>query len=304
MLQLTFTFYATCPENSCGRDLDPPRGQCLFGGCSCNLPWTGDDCAVELLAPVAETPAHVEVAEGSTYEHQLVLTQVSAALAFFKITALFQTSENCYRLILRNYNRPWTRTQFFPLCVAALYMYMTRGNDFDVIRLHHCAYHFCVAFQGSPQVLWDLLSHPSGMIIDELSGLVQWTGAHGLDTVYTIRARAANIISSYDVTWTIEILLSYSVVVTGIVPNGIIPSPRSITITGNVEFVQGASPTVVPVHVKVTSLATNHVKTISVLSNRQQLNSFEATYHPRPNDVGNFSVVCRHTRTFFHGIFL
>ena len=75
--QLTFTFYATCPTNSCGRDLDPPRGQCLFGGCSCNLPWTGDDCAVELLAPVVETPADVQVAEGSAYEHQLVLTQVN-----------------------------------------------------------------------------------------------------------------------------------------------------------------------------------------------------------------------------------
>ena len=74
--QLTFTFYATCPANSCGRELHPPRGQCLFGGCSCNLPWTGNDCAVELLAPVVETPVDVQVAEGSAYEHQLVLTQV------------------------------------------------------------------------------------------------------------------------------------------------------------------------------------------------------------------------------------
>ena len=48
----------------------------MFGGCSCNLPWTGDDCALELLAPLVETPADVQVAEGSAYEHQLVLTQV------------------------------------------------------------------------------------------------------------------------------------------------------------------------------------------------------------------------------------
>ena len=95
LLQLTFTFYATCPENSCGRDLDPPRGQCRFGGCSCYWPWTGDYCTVGLLTPVVETPADKQVAEGSAYEHQLVLTQVwlDTCTCIFRVFSDFHVFE-------------------------------------------------------------------------------------------------------------------------------------------------------------------------------------------------------------------
>jgi hypothetical protein len=72
-----YNFYATCPPVSCGRDYVPPRGQCLFGGCSCNLPWTGDNCTLELHRPVIHLPPTQTINESSSYTYQLQLDQVS-----------------------------------------------------------------------------------------------------------------------------------------------------------------------------------------------------------------------------------
>ncbi|KAL5014467.1 hypothetical protein ScPMuIL_008737 [Solemya velum] len=71
-----FSYYAVCPESACGHLLVPPRGQCLFGGCSCNLPWVGNDCSQELFAPVIDGIQNdQQVAEGLTYRYKLNLTQ-------------------------------------------------------------------------------------------------------------------------------------------------------------------------------------------------------------------------------------
>ncbi|XP_041350118.1 uncharacterized protein LOC121369231 isoform X2 [Gigantopelta aegis] len=72
-----FSFYAVCPSGSCNRHTTPPQGQCLFGGCLCNLPWSGRDCAVKLLAPVVLPVANQQILEGEEYNLQLKLKQGS-----------------------------------------------------------------------------------------------------------------------------------------------------------------------------------------------------------------------------------
>ena len=129
------------------------------------------------------------------------------------------------------------------------------------------------------------------MTITEGGGLVQWSHAIGLATAYTIHARASNIIGRVDVTWTIEVPLSYSSQVTCTDPSGVMQSPRSIRITGSIAFVPGAFPRVVPVDVKVTSLATNRVTILPALSILPNFDIFRVTYYPRPDDIANFSVV-------------
>ena len=152
-------------------------------------------------------------------------------------------------------------------------------------------------FQGSAPIRWGLLSGPGGMTIDESSGLVEWCHAFGLASVHTIRAQASNIIGRVDFTWIIEVPLSYTAQVSSINPSGVIPSPLTISISGSIAFIPGASPRVVPIDVKVTSQTTNRVKFLSALSNPLDLNSFNTMYYPRPDDVGNFSVVCFCSRT-------
>ncbi|XP_041349606.1 uncharacterized protein LOC121368912 [Gigantopelta aegis] len=75
--QTSFSFYAVCPPGSCNRNTTPPQGQCLFGGCLCNLPWSGRECAVKLLAPVVLPVANQQMLEGEEYNLQLKLKQGS-----------------------------------------------------------------------------------------------------------------------------------------------------------------------------------------------------------------------------------
>ena len=169
-----------------------------------------------------------------------------------------------------------------------MYLYTYIHAGIAQIRQHDMSGSY---LQGSTPIRWSLLSKPSGMTIDEGSGLVEWSYAVGFATIYTIHARASNIIGSFDVTWTVEVPLSYSAQVSSTDPSGVIPSPRNIRITGSIAFVPGASPRVVPIDVKVTSLATNRVQILSVLSTPLDFHTFVTTYYPRPDDVGNFSVV-------------
>ncbi|XP_071178471.1 uncharacterized protein [Mytilus edulis] len=75
--KVKYLYFATCPPSSCGRDVSPPRGQCLFGSCSCNLPWTGENCTIELLAPEIIAPPPQTINESAMYDFQLQLARGS-----------------------------------------------------------------------------------------------------------------------------------------------------------------------------------------------------------------------------------
>ncbi len=54
-----------CPASACGRTAVPARGVCISGSCSCNRPWYGENCNVEIFEPRIEQPsAPLELEEG------------------------------------------------------------------------------------------------------------------------------------------------------------------------------------------------------------------------------------------------
>ncbi|KAH3691277.1 hypothetical protein DPMN_192027 [Dreissena polymorpha] len=74
--KIFYHFYASCPPESCGRGFNPPHGVCIFGACSCILPWHGDNCTKELLRPlIAPAPVSQIANEFEDYTLQLGLTQ-------------------------------------------------------------------------------------------------------------------------------------------------------------------------------------------------------------------------------------
>ena len=76
-LKVQFYYFAKCPASACGNGENPPRGHCLFGGCSCYLPWAGPNCDLELVPPVVSPVELVQSAEeGDLYTLSLSLTQV------------------------------------------------------------------------------------------------------------------------------------------------------------------------------------------------------------------------------------
>ncbi|XP_046548306.1 uncharacterized protein LOC124258284 [Haliotis rubra] len=74
--QTSFTYYEGCPPGACGKTESPPHGHCFYGGCICTLPWSGQDCNVELNAPVISAFKSMQVAaEGDQYHLQLTLIE-------------------------------------------------------------------------------------------------------------------------------------------------------------------------------------------------------------------------------------
>ncbi|CAN0381923.1 unnamed protein product [Lampetra planeri] len=71
-----FTFYQQCPTSGCGRLLGTPHGICSFGQCVCTLPWHGDNCELEYLAPVLEAVPDATTIEGQSYREALRLLGV------------------------------------------------------------------------------------------------------------------------------------------------------------------------------------------------------------------------------------
>ena len=88
------------------------------------------------------------------------------------------------------------------------------------------------------------------MTINVGTGLVEWSYAEASTALYEIRAQASNIIGSYQVTWSIMVPRSYSVVVSRVEPSGRFPVPKPIKIYGDIVFANGSSLRTVPVDVR------------------------------------------------------
>ncbi|CAG2246407.1 unnamed protein product [Mytilus edulis] len=221
--KIIFTYYATCPQGACGRHLEPPRGQCLFGGCSCNLPWTGDECTIELLAPKIIPPEESQyIGEGTKYQYSLNLTQ------------------------------------------------------------------------GSLPVIWTLNQYPVGMTIDERTGHVQWAFTISTLTHHMITATVTNIIGKDVVSWQLLVSISYSVSVTKIEPEGILPVPTTVKIMGMVTFKNLVQPKVVPVDVRVMSSYSKRITVLPALTDPLSPSSFSVIYYPYSDDVGIISAAASH----------
>ncbi|XP_076092310.1 uncharacterized protein LOC143063814 [Mytilus galloprovincialis] len=221
--KIIFTYYATCPQGACGRQIEPPRGQCLFGGCSCNLPWTGDECTIELLAPKIIPPEESQyIGEGTKYQYSLNLTQ------------------------------------------------------------------------GSLPVIWTLNQYPVGMTIDERTGHVQWAFTISTQTHHMITATVTNIIGKDVVSWQLLVSISYSVSVTKIEPEGILPVPTTVKIMGMVTFKNLVQPKVVPVDVRVISSYSKRIRVLPALTDPLSPSSFSVIYYPYSDDIGIISAAASH----------
>lgn len=96
---------------------------------------------------------------------------------------------------------------------------------------------------------WSLLKGPSGLTVNERTGLVSWTYTYARSTAYEIQVKASNIIGQHTLFWSLQVPLAYSVYIDRLEPDMILPGPRPVEIYGHVEFLSQLSERVVPVDV-------------------------------------------------------
>ncbi|KAI0216744.1 hypothetical protein LSAT2_031295 [Lamellibrachia satsuma] len=85
--QVTFNYYALCPESACGSLKTPRRGVCSMGRCLCSMPWLGDNCEILGLAPKI-TPVPLQtVVEGATFHKVLTTSEGTDPLTWSLVSA-------------------------------------------------------------------------------------------------------------------------------------------------------------------------------------------------------------------------
>ncbi|XP_048249483.1 uncharacterized protein LOC124117067 [Haliotis rufescens] len=220
--QTAFTYYEVCPPGACGKTDTPPHGHCLYGGCVCVLPWSGEACNVELKAPVISTVQKKQfAAEGNEYQLQLTL------------------------------------------------------------------------IEGSAPIDWYLFGAPSGMTIDQKTGLIFWERTVARVQPYIINARASNRVGRSEVQWSLTVQLSYNITIEEVAPSGVLPVPKNIQISGMVTYFSGTAQSLIAfVDVKVRNKG--RITTISIVTSPRNRERFEAVYFPKAGDSGQFEVDGRH----------
>ncbi|XP_046548308.1 uncharacterized protein LOC124258286 [Haliotis rubra] len=220
--QTSFTYYEVCPPGACGKTESPPHGHCLYGGCICILPWSGQDCSVELKAPVISFFEKMQVAaEGNKYQLQLTL------------------------------------------------------------------------IQGNAPIDWYIYGAPSGMTIDQKTGLIFWERTVASVQTYIINVRASNRIGRSEVQWSLKVQLSYNITIEDVTPSGVLHVPKTIQIRGMVTYFSGTSQSLIAfVDVKVRNKG--RITTMSIVTSPRNRERFEAVYFPKAGDSGLFEVDGRH----------
>ncbi|XP_046573868.1 uncharacterized protein LOC124281912 isoform X2 [Haliotis rubra] len=220
--QTAFAYYEVCPPGACGKTESPPHGHCLYGGCICILPWSGQDCNVELKAPVISVFEKMQVAaEGNEYQFQLTL------------------------------------------------------------------------IQGSAPIDWYIYGAPSGMTIDQKTGLIFWERTVASVQPYIINVRASNRIGRTEVQWSLKVQLSYNITIEDVTPSGVLPVPKTIQIRGMVTYFSGTSQSLIAfVDVKVRNKG--RFTTMPIVTSLRNRERFEAVYFPKAGDSGLFEVDGRH----------
>ena len=80
--QVTFYYYALCPESACGSLKTPRRGICSMGRCLCSVPWLGDNCEILGLAPRITSVSLQTVVEGASFHKVLTTSEVCPTVSY------------------------------------------------------------------------------------------------------------------------------------------------------------------------------------------------------------------------------
>ncbi|KAI0242540.1 hypothetical protein LSAT2_012906 [Lamellibrachia satsuma] len=85
--EVTFNYYALCPESACGSLKTPRRGVCSTGRCLCSMPWLGDNCEILGLAPKITSVSQQTVVEGATFHTELTTSEGTDPLTWSLMSA-------------------------------------------------------------------------------------------------------------------------------------------------------------------------------------------------------------------------
>ena len=146
--------------------------------------------------------------------------------------------------------------------------------------------------QGTPPLSWSLMSGPSQLRVDQLTGQVIWNRVQVGN--HSITVQVENQVGRSYITWTLQVQPGYTAILYTIFPS-LYPQAQPIILTGMVEYipnniVQGALAGIVPVFIDI--LNNGATRTLRAFTNTD--GNFSVTFNPSVIEYGSYQARSRH----------
>ena len=145
--------------------------------------------------------------------------------------------------------------------------------------------------QGTPPVIWTLVSAPTQMIVSQVTGLITWHGTQAGN--YTITVQATNQAGIDMISWFLHVEPGYSTFLDSVSQN-VFSMATAVQLSGHVEYSEANNSLggVVPVVVDVTSR--NTVRRLNSFTNHR--GNFSIVFYPAATEYGSYIAGARHPR--------
>ena len=185
-------------------------------------------------------------------------------------------------------NRPW----FGDDCEILIYEPVVLPVDDATVQEAQEYTTIVSLLQGTPPLRWILLTGPTQLQVNLLTGQVTWSTAQAGN--HTVSVQVQNEVGQAQINWTIQVTPGYTAQVRPVFPSQF-PYSQSVTITGRVEYAMNASVDsmldgIVPVEVSLTSNGASRIYTVYTTSD----GNFSLTFYPASTEYGTYMATARH----------
>ena len=185
-------------------------------------------------------------------------------------------------------NRPWYGDD----CSELIYQPVVEPVNDTVIQEAEMYSATISVRQGTPPLMWTLLSGPDRLGVDPFTGQVTWSRAQAGN--YTISVRIENRVGRVQISWSLQVLNGYNAFLNPVSPT-LYPQSQAVTLSGFVEYIEDSFverflARIVPVYIDITTGGT--VRTIRTFTSRN--GSFYGTFYPAATEYGSYMAGARH----------
>ena len=185
-------------------------------------------------------------------------------------------------------NRPWYGGD----CSELMYQPVIEPVNDTVIQEAQPYSTTITVSQGTPPLMWTLISGPNRLRVDPFTGQVTWARAQAGN--YTISIQIENRVGRVQVSWFLRVLSGYSAFLNPVAP-ALYPQSQAISLSGFVEYIEDSFVArflagIVPVYIDITTGGTT--RTVRTFSSRN--GSFSGTFYPAATEYGSYTAGARH----------
>lgn len=181
-------------------------------------------------------------------------------------------------------------------CDVLIYKPVIQGNLINVILQEGQTYEQIMNIsQGTPPLVWSLVSGPSYLSIDKKSGKISWLFA--IAGNHSVSVQVQNTIGTATVEWNVQVVQGYMAILDPVSPN-VYPKAGPITFNGHVEYIEGnvvksTLASIVSVHINIWH---NNVKrTMKTFTEKD--GTFIAIFYPAPTEFGTYTTSAKHPQS-------